>query len=252
MATATEENNKDKARSAYNLLDDADSKIRGYKDSGALKAKAHEVGKRHYLIEVVNRTSGYLPVNLERNLLAIDASKLNTFWNKYYTDKNSPAVEQFDRNARLEFVDIFVSPESEVITRHTDSAKVQDGFEYVKDKKGKIVRDSLGKKIKKKKFKKVFADVTVIQREKAVTVNADLNVYRYGTTDIINSKPLSVEVTFTDRSSTYSGDSRAVCDTDHKYLKPYPAAFPHDETMIYDATYKLKDDLKSELHRIQT
>ena len=250
LTTALDEGDKDKARHAHKLLSDAEKQIEGYKDAEALKSVAHEAGIRHYLLSMINNTNGFFPTHLEEELLYIDVSRLNTFWNKYHTDSIESAVEKFDRNAAIELVDIIVTPEREIISTRTDKARVQDGFRFLKDDDGKFLRDTLGKKIKKKKFKNVYADITEILREKTVIVNANVRVLDYTTDKVIRNKPLSVELLFSDKSSTFIGDKRALRDYDHDNLKPYPEPFPRDEDMIADAAYKLKDDFKSVLYRI--
>ncbi len=237
------------ARSAHENFARADHKLSNYKNTARLLHESHELGTAHIMIEVKNVGGAYVPARLQTELEAIDPSRLNSKWRRYYSAR--PESATYDYRSVLELTDIDLGPEREIITHHTDTKEVKDGFRYLRDKKGNIKTDSTGKKLKEDKFKTVYADVTEVHREKAAMVRGLMKVYHYNTAATISTRPLSVEALFSDYASTYRGDRRALCDTDHSRLKTYPLPFPHDEDMIADATYKLKDSFVAELSQIR-
>lgn len=248
---AEESDDKYKARAAYDLLVRADRKVSRYKDTRQLLEKTHLLGIEDMLIEVKNNTRVYLPERLEAELLSINVQQLNSHWRRFHTDVAHVPSSEVDYKVLLELNEIEVSPERETIRHHTDEKRIKDGHRYLKDKKGKILRDTTGKKIKEDKYITVYADVSEIERSKAAYVSGFLKQIDLETDKVVHSEPLSVEVVFNDRASTFRGDRRAVCDKDHSYLKEHPVPFPHDEDMIADATHKLKANFARALEDIR-
>lgn len=240
---------KRQARLAYESFKRADNKLRDYKNTYVLMQEAKELGRSHILVDVINKSQAFVPGGLQSELETIDASSLDTKWRRFYVSE-VPGIK-IDHRALLELTDIDLSPEREIITYHTDEKKIKDGFRYLKDKKGKVKTDSTGKKLKEDKFKTVYADVSEIHREKAAMIRGLLKVYNYKTGALVTSRPLSVEALFSDYASSYRGDRRAICDTDHSRLKTNPRPFPHDLDMIADATHRLKGKFVKELSEVR-
>jgi len=187
---------------------------------------------------VKNNSLSYVPAQVNERLQGLNVNNLNNTWKKYYLSE--VAGVDFDNIALLELNEISVSPERETIRHHRDEKRIKDGYKYIRNKEGKIKRDSTGKKLKKDKFKTVFAEVSEIHREKAAYVSGYMKVFDADNKTIVSSKPLSVEAIFVDYASSFVGDRRAICDNDHGRLKSFPADFPHDFAIIGDATEKLK------------
>ena len=248
LDVALENNDKGKAKAAFNYYKDANKRVPNYKDAKEKMHEAHQLGIKHHIVNIDHSLEGYIPSRLFQNLDYIDVSEFDNFWNKYYS--STPDNVSIDRTVILDIRELIVKPERELVTYHTDKARVKDGYRYLKDKKGKILKDSLGNKLKEDKFKMVFADITEVYREKNLVLHSELRV-----TDIINNstlknRPLSVQIAFEDQSSTFVGDRRAICGKGHGDWKKYPAAFPSDELMISDAVAQLTYDFKYALHEI--
>ncbi len=245
---AIETNDKGKAKSAYLRFEDANDRVPNYKDSEEKKYKAHQFGIRHHLVQIDHSLYGYVSSYLFQNLDYIDVSTYDNYWNRYYSYE--PDNVSIDQSVILDIRELIIQPEKELVTFHTDKAKIKDGFRYLKDKKGKILKDSLGNKLKEDKFKVVFAEITEVYREKYLILHSELRVTDSNNHSTFKNKPLSVEISFKDQSSTFVGDRRAICGKGHGGWKPYPAAFPSDELMISDAIAQLTNEFKYALQEL--
>ena len=236
------------ARNAYYQFIEADKRINNYKDTPQLIAQTIEEGKVRILVDVINQSNIIIPVGFEQEVKNITVREMNSLWKNFHITRSEDIV--YDYSATLAVTGIDVTPERETISEHKDSKKIKDGWKYKKNKKGKYILDTLGKKIKIDKYITVKANVTEIQREKAARV---VGVLRY--TDNINgellqSRPIDVEAIFVDYASQYIGDKRALCDHDHDRIKRYPLPFPDDYSMIMDASNNLKEIFKLELRQL--
>ncbi|HBC05909.1 MAG TPA: hypothetical protein DC015_17370, partial [Aequorivita sp.] len=122
--------------------------------------------------------------------------------------------------------------------------RIKDGQEYGRDRKGNIVRDSLGNPIKIDKFINVSAQVTITTQQKSVLVGGtvvykDLNKRRQ-----LNSFPLSSEFVFENAFAKYRGDERALTAEDRRLLNNYFIPFPNNEQMVFDAGTDIKERFK--------
>jgi len=248
LETAIASNDKKMARAAYGKFHEADNRKPNYKDVFEKKRTAHELGLVNIKVGVENNSFAVVPENFERIIKGINVSELNSHWRKYHLTDHS--LIDFDYTATIEITGIDVSPERETIKHHEDSKEIKDGWEYVKDRKGKFVVDTSGNKIKVDKFKHVHAYVTEIFREKAAMVNGQLIYKDQRTGNIISSKPVNVEAVFSDYASSFRGHRKALCKHDVSRLKKFPLPFPNDFDMILDASNNLKGILKSELRRL--
>lgn len=248
LKLAETEGIKKYARSAFTLFEKANSRRENYKDSYALMDKAQKIGKVRIKIDVVNKSRTVVPEDFEKVILGLGVREMNTLWRSYSTQAEINV--DYDYHALLEINTIDVSPEKEFVRDHIDEKEIKDGYRFLKDDKGKFVRDTAGKKIKVEKFRHVTAFVTEIERQKAAIVSGNLIYMTSKENDIISRKPMQVEALFSDYASSYRGDKRALCKHDHKRLKTYPERFPSDFELIMDASENLKQIFKTELSRM--
>jgi len=245
---AKKENIKKYARNAYSLFKKANERRENYKDSYAQMLEAQEFGKVHIKVDVVNNSRTIVPEDFERVVLGIGVRDMNSMWRHYYT--KDIIASEYDYHAVLELNEISISPEKEYVREHVDNKEIKDGYRYLKDDKGKHVRDTSGQKIKVEKFRNVSAYVTEIERHKAATVSGDLIYMTSEEKDIISKHPITVEAVFSDFASSYRGDRRALCKHDHNRIKEFPSPFPNDFELIMEASENLKGAFKSRLKRL--
>ena len=243
------ENNSDKraARKAYDDLEYLEQYTDRYKDSRNLKAEARVMGTNRVLVQLHNNTFGFMPREVEQEIMSVNVQELNTFWTEYYTKKSQNY--EFDFVARLDLDEIAISPEREFIDRYVDESEVKDGWEYVLDEKGNVKKDSVGNDIKVDKFIKVTAKVVEIHRTKEAIAIGRFGLFDAYTKELIETKPFEVNALFSDYASSIKGDKRAMCDRTRGRLKNRVAPFPSDLRMSLDVAYDLKELMKREMRK---
>ena len=109
--------------------------------------------------------------------------------------------------------------------KYTDSKKVEDGWEYVLDAKGNVMKDSLGNDIKTKKYKTISCDVIETVQKKESTIGAVVQFFT-ANNELIQSVPVSSVANFQYISATAIGDLNALSDASRAKLQhTLPAAF---------------------------
>lgn len=238
---------KGAARKAYDDLVYMEKYTNSYKDSRSLKRKARIAGINRVLVKLHNNTFGFMPREVEEEIMSVNVRELNTFWTEYYT--NNSLNYDFDYVARMDLDDIAISPEREFIDRYVDEKEVKDGWEYVLDKKGNVKKDSLGNDIKVDKYVKVVAQVVEVRRFKEAIATGRFGLFDADTKELIDARPFNVNAVFEDYASSISGDRRAMCDRTRGRLKKRVAPFPSDLLMSMDVAYDLKELMKREMSR---
>ena len=230
------------ARRAFDRFANIKKYTSNYKDESLLMEAAHHIGTTRVLLELVNDSPVIMHEDFERRLLSLDYRALNDLWIEYYADHTEGL--EMDIKVTLELEHLDVSPEREVVDRHTDEAKVKDGYQYITEKY--FETDSLGnkieksRKIKREKFKKVFADVIVVERTKEAVLNGFLTYTDLVTGEEFHQKPIEVNALFADKGVDYWGDTRALCGR-HSRSKNTVDRFPTDHDLLMTAADQMKN-----------
>ena len=235
-------NTKADYRSAYNVLCELEEIQLNYKDVNILKNEAHFKGTDFVLVTLNNQTNQFIPFRLERELLDFNTYNLDDFWTEYHT--KSEKNINYGIGIDLNFQTIQISPERISEKQYTRTEKIKDGFDYKKDRRGNIVRDSLGNPIKIDRYKDVSAIVTTTVQEKEVFVGGSVIYKDLGRNRQINSFPLSTEFIFQNAFANYRGDDRALTIDDKNMLNNRFVPFPNNEQMVFDAGTDIKERFK--------
>jgi len=163
LEEAKVKNDKRLAKTAHKNFNQVSDRAVNYKNTNEMRHEAHQLGIMHHLITIENSIGTYVPSRLLAELDYLDISQMDNYWNKYYL--TSPDNITLDRAIILDVRELIIDPEREIVSYHTDKARVKDGYRYLKDKKGKILKDTLGNKLKEPKYKNVFAEVTEVYRK---------------------------------------------------------------------------------------
>ncbi len=234
------------ARSAYRELRDLESKYyRDYKDTDKLMQAARELGTSYILFEVNNRSAQVLPRNFVDQILAIGKKDLDSEWKAYYFDKKPG--ETFDYRVVFNVSDVDISPERVHERAYVDEKEIRDGWDYVLDAKGNVLKDSLGNDVKKPRMVCIRANVIEVYQTKAARLTGRVEVYDAQQNTLLDSRQLGTEILFENYASTYTGDKRALSDDTKRRIGNAPQPFPRNEDMLVQAAERLKPDLKKEL-----
>ena len=152
-------------------------------------AEAKYMGTNRVLVSVINSTPLRLPEDFMENLLAINTYGLNSEWVEYhFKPLDQETVFDYYIDVNLQIID--VSPERINENDRLIKRKVQDGFEYVLDSRGNVMKDTAGNDIKIPKYKELSCTVIEKVQQKTVTLKGEVEVAAigFGNKDVIRTE----------------------------------------------------------------
>jgi hypothetical protein len=235
------------ARDAYSDF----QRVKGYytifKDIDDQLIRAHEAGITKVLFKMQQSTPVPLPPTFEQELLKISVQDLNQGWIKYYTRSLSGMEYDYTVIVNLKVID--VSPESVKDVQFTESKEVHDGWEYQKDAKGNVMKDSLGNDIKKPKFKTITCTVVETQFRKMAHIAGSLDYLDNHTNQLYKTDNIAADSFFEDGALTViGGDVSALKPETKAKIGHKPAPFPNPFDMLLKAGDNLKGMVKNILY----
>jgi hypothetical protein len=241
--------NRRLARDAYNDLKSIKKYYDNYRDVAQLTEQAYVAGINHIYVKVENDSRVYLPASFEKELESIFVRDMNSKWTKYHTFQDNNLRYEYTIVARM--TDIDVSPEGERRDHHIEEKQIEDGFDYVKDERGNVKKDSMGNDMKIKRLTWIKADVYTIFQRKDARVFGFLEYYDNRTKEKVLSRPLSSDVHFEHRLVNFNArrsplklTRRALTDETCRRLGGRPLPFPTDAEMLLTAAERMKNETK--------
>jgi hypothetical protein len=241
------EGDKEAAKNAFYIFEGIHGYVPNYKDINTLQNEAEFLGQTRILLDVRKRDFVFLPREFEHRVLNFNASSLNDRWTKYYTHTIPNA--DFDIRATLVINNLDVSPERELVKVHVNEKEIKDGYELLRDKKGRVRRDSLGNEIKVASFKKIRAKVTEIRRTKSMSLTGVIKYVDLRTGRRFRSETITTCVNFEDVACTFKGDKRALNSKWNTHLNSRILPFPSNFRMAMDAAEQIKIQFKNRIKR---
>ena len=234
------------ARRAYDELEAVDQYYRSFRNKEQLKNKARDLGTTRVLVKVKNDARAVLPRTLERDIKSFGVRDLNSFWKEYYTNQVGSNVP-IDYEVVMRIQRIEVSPGIVKEREFEETRKIQDGFRYILDDNGNVMKDSLGNDIREPRMVTVRALVVEQFQSKYAALSGRLEFYDKRSGDLIDSRPLSAEANFDNYASTFRGDQRALSTQTKQRIGNRPQPFPSDEILLLEAAEQLKPFIKNQI-----
>lgn len=232
------------ARDAYDELKKIERYKTYYKDSEHLKEEALELGLTHIYVDIFNDLRDFHSNSIEKELLALNISKLDNLWNEYSIgpegEKNPDFVVVIELN------DINFSPERERVNSYTEFREI-----LIKKDKVKEMRDSVEVWVEKEVYEKVRADITEVFREKKSELHGKLRILNASTKESVKNVPINVYHDFTGYGCKFVGDERAVTEESRKKMDGYIEYFPSDFDMANDLTGAFKNTVLNEIRKVK-
>ncbi len=250
LAQATKNNDKIAARTAFNEFSKIQQYANNYKDTRDLKRRAYAFGTTHILLDVKNRAPVVLPGRVLSELRHFNVKELDDQWHEYH--QKAPPGVKIDYKVVINIMDAAVSPEVVKEREYEESKEIEEGFDYVLDSRGNVMKDTLGNDIKVPKKVYIKARVFETYQHKEATLSIRMDVYSVFDNDVLESRDFTADAVFDNYASTYSGDKRALTSETKKRIGNRPAAFPPDEVMLLDAVDDLKPMIKNKVARSRT
>ncbi|MEZ4794992.1 MAG: hypothetical protein R2773_05885 [Flavobacteriaceae bacterium] len=230
------------AREAYGYFSDLKGLEPNYFNLDDKLNAAHFQGTDFVFVELNNHTGQIIPYRLERELLDFNTYGLDDFWTAYHAQPENGIY--YNYGIDLNFNEISISPERISEKEYLRKMTIKDGWEYLLDRYGNVVKDSLGNDIKVDKIITVTASVTYTEQTKSVRVGGDVVYKDLNRNRIINRHPLGTEFVFENVFAKYRGDKRALTEEDLEFIKNDFFPFPSNQQMVLDAGEDIKTRLK--------
>lgn len=234
--------NKQDFRKAYDDFRYLSEINPGYADSDRKMEEAHSKGLDYVKVQIFNDSEQIIPERLQDELLNFDTYGLNDLWTQYHS--NPLQDQKYDYEMLLAFRNIYISPEQVKEKQVIKEKQISDGYEFLVDKNGAIVKDSLGNKIKVEKFRTVRSNFYQFTQIKSAQVIGNVSFIDLKSQQQINSYPLGSEFVFEHNYANYQGDKRALDNDMIAMLGMAAVPFPSNEQMVYDAGEEIKAKLK--------
>jgi hypothetical protein len=245
LVASARRGHKEQAREAFNIID----QIRSLSDQyykPELRDEMWSLGINRILLQIDNNSNIIMPAGYEEDLLSADFANMGGSWDRFYTEIDEDM--NIDYIVSLRIQDIQTTRDEWSESQRPYIRDVVDGWEYVLDRNGNVMKDSLGNDIKRDRIVRVNATVVETLQSKSAFVHARMDVTNAHSGEKIYSHPLEVEDCFSHTARNFFGDERAL--DNNLRVRVLPVAYPSDAALIRDAFKELKPKFFHEVRRL--
>lgn len=234
---------KTEARSAFQLFQNVKNYFAYYKDTEDLINEAYAKGINKVFVLADKKNGILLPPNYEEDLVAMDFQSKAPDWVVFFYD--NAQFKTFDYIVRIYFAEIQITPETVKETHYDESKEIQEGYDYLKDPKGNVMKDSLGNDIKIPKNIIISAHITESQQNKASKVMGEVEIRDGFSNKLVDKVAVSGGAIFSNFFAAYTGNKAALKPETLAKIGNRPVNFPTDMQMVD----KSKDEMKNSIYR---
>jgi hypothetical protein len=240
---------KDAYRQAYVEMSKAQEYSGGmYPELNKLIDEARIKGVSRVLVTVINQTHLKLDPLFVQDLLEIDTRNLETEWIEYhFKDLNENIA--YDYNVLVNLEMISVSPDEVKEKDELYKKKVEDGFEYVLDANGNVMKDTAGNDIKLPKYKTLQCTMIETHQFKSVRIDGNVEILANNPKKLIRKEPIGAEHIFDHASARAVGDIDALDKEAMSMIEQEAIPFPSDIEMIFNCSETLKPAIRQGIYR---
>lgn len=233
---------KQNARKAYQLLGDLQFASPDYtSDLQTLISTAKARGSSLVLLKANNGIASHTSVEDIEELTRVSGAAMNNPWVIF--DREKDPVKSYDYQVTINLNEVQMTP-GEVNTEVVPQQKrIADGWEYVYDSNGNVMKDENGNDVKQQKIITVQAEVRLFQQVKQGIVKGDISVRNLKNNMLSTPVTVQGEAKYENVYGQYRGDQRAIDQKYYKALQNKEQPFPADSLFVQ---YGLKD-FKSKL-----
>ncbi len=230
---------KDSYRQAYAEFVRAKQYVGDYEGIDNKIQDAKYLGMSRVFISIQNNSIIKFPPEFEQDLLALDLPGLNSEWVEYHT-QNLNDNTTYDYFINVTVKNIAVSPDNTVQRDSVIKRDVEDGFTYVLDKKGNVMKDTLGNDLKLKKYKTLQCALVESVQSKTCRIEGDVEVIQMNPNKVLKKDPIGAQSDFEHISSRALGDTQALNAQQLERTKSAQVPFPSDIEMVVRCSESLK------------
>lgn len=240
---------KEGYRQAYDELMKASKYTGGqYLDIDKMIQETRFKGLSRALVLVNNTSHINLDPLFMEDLLEINSDYLESPWVEYHF-KDLDDQANYDYTIYVNLESIFVSPDDVKESDKMYKKDVQDGFDYVKDAKGNVMKDTAGNDIKVPKYKNLSCTVIETQQNKTVRIEGNVEFMSNNPRKLLKKEPIGAENVFDHHSARAVGDIEALDDQSKELVKSEYIPFPTDMQMIFNTAQTLKPAIQDALYK---
>jgi hypothetical protein len=236
------------ARNAYRALENIERYFRDYKEKEALMREARRLGTEH--VYVNSEVSPYILLDRDSRAMITDLNinGMNGEWVAFHNIIHEDMT--YDYKVTLAVQDMLIEPGRENAHTFHYEKEIQDGWNYLLDERGNVAKDTLGNDIKIPNYITVRAEVTEVERFKAVRIVSDLIVEDLHTGREISRKEIDSDIVFNGFSCFLRGDKRAINGINRKHrMDGFLEPFPYDEEMVLAAMDKITRSARNKMRK---
>jgi molecular chaperone GrpE (heat shock protein)/uncharacterized protein YceK len=230
---------KENYRQAYYEFVRAKDYVGNYEGIDNKIDDAKYLGMSRVLITLQNKSLIKFDKEFEEDLLSLNLPALNSEWVEYHT-QNLDQNTQYDYFVNVNVRNIIVSPDQTMQKDTVVKKDVEDGYNYQLDKKGNVMKDSLGNDIKTKKYKSLQCALIETIQSKACQINGDVEVIQSNPSKVLKKDPLGAQSDFENVSARALGDIQALSKAQIEKTKSKAVPFPSDLEMVLRCSDALK------------
>lgn len=245
--SAAKDGDKLAARKAHRQLEKIGRYYRNYKDKGQLMDLAHDLGTSYVLFEMTNNAPVVLPLGFEREITRMSVNDINSKWKEYHVRQQ--AGIDYDYKVVMNITDINISPGVVQERQYVDDREIEDGFDYVLDENGNVMKDTSGNDIKVPRRVIIKAEVLETYQNKAANVIGRLEYIDLERNQIVDTDQVAVEAIFENYAATFRGDERALSQESRQRIGNRPLPFPENEDLLFTAAEQMKPVIKRKISR---
>jgi len=239
---------KEDYREAYYQLMKASEYSGGqFENIDALIYDARMKGISRVIVEVNNLSPLQLPPLVEEDLISFDTRGLGNEWVEYHfkhVDENAT----YDYAVMVKLLSIMVSPDDTQDTDQIFKKNIADGFDYVLDGNGNVMKDTAGNDIKLQKFKEITCTLIETRQFKSVEIKGEVEILSMEPERLIQKEPFGAANQFEHFSARSIGDEGALTEEALKMTQQEKIPFPTDVDMVMMCTETIKPAIRNAIY----
>ncbi len=239
-------NIKESFRQAYYEFARAKDYVGDYEGIDNKIMESKYKGMSRVFVSIQNKSVLKFPKEFEDDLLALDLPSLNSEWVEYHTQNLDNKID-YDYFVNVNVKTIAVSPDNSFQRDSVIRKEIEDGFAYVLDKKGNVMKDSLGNDIKQKKYKTVQCAIVETIQRKSCRIDGDIEVIQVNPNKVLKKDPVGAQSNFENISSRALGDLQALSSQQLQRTKSQIMPFPTDIDMVIRCSESLKQAIRGSM-----
>lgn len=234
---------KESYRQAYYEFTKTKEYVGNIQNINQLIEEAQYSGISRVLVSLQNKTQLILPEQFFDDLMTFGLSDFNSEWIEFHSSLK-PGNVQYDYLTNINLKRLEVSPENIEQKDRMVTTEIDDGWEYLLDENGNVVKDSEGNDIKIPKTRTISCTIIESHQLKIAQLSGEIELVQNYPKKVVKQVPIGAESVFEHISARAVGDLDALSVEDKELLKYSAVDFPDDFDLIIDGSAALKKSIR--------